>query len=178
MCIIDSIDGTINFSRQDPNFAISVAFAKEDKVLLGVIYRPLQDELYWALEKGKSAFCNNKKIGVSKLSRLDQITFACDWVPNIEKRKEMLRILTKSLPKVRQIKSMGSAVSDMAKLAKGGIDAYINFGLKPWDVAAASLIIEKAGGKVTTINGERFTIFSQDIVAANPYIYEQVMKLK
>lgn len=171
--VIDPLDGTVNFSRKNPHFAISVALIDKGQPVLGIAYLPISNKLYIADEKG--AFLNQKPISVSLVSNFKELVLACDWSWDLEKRKDVVSWLGKISSQVRQIKSMGSAVSDLASLAEGKIDVYIHSGIKPWDVAASSLIIRKAGGKVTDINGGEWNIFKSGIVATNGIIHEEII---
>lgn len=174
--VIDPLDGTINFSRKHPNFAISIALVDKSQVRLGVIHSPIKKETYWAQEGKRAAFMNGKEINVSKTDSLRETTIACDWAWDLEKRKNVVGWIGKIIGSVRQIKSMGSAVADMASLANGQIDAYFHSGLKPWDMAAASIIIEKAGGQITTPAGEKWDVFNPDILATNKILHQQILK--
>jgi len=175
--VIDPLDGTINFSRRHPNFAISIALVNKGRAKLGVIHVPIQNETYWAQEDKNGAFLNNKMINVSKTENLRETTIACDWAWDLEKRKNVVDWIGKLIGSVRQIKSMGSAVADMASLAKGQIDIYMHSGLSPWDMAAASIIIEKANGKITTPKGEKWNVFNPDILATNNILHQQILDL-
>jgi myo-inositol-1(or 4)-monophosphatase len=152
--IIDPIDGTTNFSRKNNNFAISVALVNKGTSILGVVYLPLQNLIYSAQSNKDSAYLNDKRISVSFINNIKEVILACDWSWDLDKRKIIINWLNNISGNVRQIKSMGSASSDLSSLAVGKIDAYIHSGVKPWDVAAAVLIIQKAGGKITKSTGE------------------------
>ncbi len=175
--VIDPLDGTTNFSRKHPNFAISIALVDKGKAKLGVVYLPMQNETYWAQEDKKGAFLNGRKINVSRIDSLRETTIACDWSWDLAKRKNVVSWIGKSVDSVRQIKSMGSAVADIASLAKGQIDAYMYSGLKPWDVAAASIITQKAGSQITTPTGEKWNIFNPDILITNKILHPKILKL-
>lgn len=175
--VIDPLDGTVNYSRGHPNFAISVAFVNKGVTKLGVVYIPVTKETYWAQVNLNQSFLNGKPISVSKVDDLRKSSFICDWVPEVKERKVMLRWLEKIAPHVRQIKSMGSAVSDIVSLAAGVIDVYINPGLKPWDLAAASLIVQKAGGTITTSEGKTWDIFNPNAIITNGILHNHILSL-
>lgn len=175
--VIDPLDGTGNFSRRHPNFAISVALVQRGITILGVIYKPVDEDLFWAQTDVDGAMLNDQPIRVSAIDDLQQSVFLCDWYPIPELRVQMRHTLEKVESHVRQIKSMGSAVADLCEIAIGRADAYIQPGLKPWDVAAASLIITKAGGKVTRENGSLWNIFTPDIFASNGLLHDQILRL-
>lgn len=175
--VIDPLDGTINFSRQHANFAISIAFVNRGISQLGIVYVPMTKDLYCAQKDQERAFFNGKPIHVSSTMDMRDVVIACDWAWSLEKRLNVVRWLGKISTHVRQIKSMGSAVADLASLAQGKIDAYIHSGLKPWDVAASVLLIEKAGGKITTPTGKSWNVFQPDILASNGVIHKEILDL-
>jgi myo-inositol-1(or 4)-monophosphatase len=175
--VIDPLDGTINFSRGTPHFAISVAWVARRQTRIGAIYNPNTREFFHARVDQPHAYKNGKPIRVSQTPTLREATIACDWGWDLPKRQNVIRALDALAPHVRQIKSMGSAVADLAQVAEGRIDAYIHSGLKPWDVAAAGLLIEKAGGIITTPNGNAWNIFHGDLLAATPTLHAQILRL-
>lgn len=175
--VIDPLDGTINFSRKHPNFAISIGLVDKAVPKLGVVYVPMINNLYWAQADQEGAFLNRERINVSATDDLGESILACDWAWNLEKRLNIVKWLGNVSTHVRQIKSMGSAVADLASLANGRIDAYIHSGLKPWDVAASALLIEKSGGKITTPKGETWDVFHPDILASNGILHQKILDL-
>ncbi|OGD83383.1 hypothetical protein A2165_03530, partial [Candidatus Curtissbacteria bacterium RBG_13_40_7] len=175
--VIDPLDGTINFSRKHPNFAISVALVNKGVLQLGVVHVPLTGDTYWAQADKEQAFVNGTPMQVSATEDMREVVLACDWAWGLEKRLNVVRWLGNISTHVRQIKSMGSAVSDLASLANGRIDGYIHSGLKPWDVAASALLIEKAGGKITTPAGGEWNVFNADMLATNGILHEPILKL-
>lgn len=175
--VIDPLDGTINFSRGEPNFAISVGLVTKGKTVLGVAYNPITDDYYTASDAREGAFKNGERVYVSKTSELREVTLACDWAWGVEKRLNVVEWLKRTSTHIRQVKSMGSAVADLARLAEGRIDAYIHSGLKPWDVAASPYLIEKAGGSVTLPDGGEWNVFEQDILATNGVLHKEIKDL-
>jgi myo-inositol-1(or 4)-monophosphatase len=175
--VIDPLDGTINFSRKHPNFAISVGLVDKGISKLGVVYVPMTEDIYWAQADQDGAFLNEKPIHVSSTENMGEALIACDWAWGLEKRLNVVRWLGHISTHVRQIKSMGSAVADLASLAGGRIDAYLHSGLKPWDVAASGLLIEKAGGRITTPTGSNWDVFQPDMLASNGILHERILDL-
>lgn len=175
--VIDPLDGTVNFSRKHPNFTISVGLVDKGVSKLGVLYLPITKDLYWAQADQESAVLNGKPIHVSSTNNLGEVVLACDWPWALEKRLSVVNWLRNICTHVRQIKSMGSSSSDLASLANGRIDAYICSGLKPWDVAASALFIEKAGGRVTTPSGSEWNIFKSEILASNGIVHDRILGL-
>jgi len=134
-------------------------------------------DLYWAQADQKDVHLNGKPIAVSFTDDLGESVVACDWAWGLEKRLNVVRWLGNVSTHVRQVKSMGSAVADLATLASGRIDAYMHSGLKPWDVAASALLIEKAGGRITTPTGENWGVFQPDILATNGILHDRILDL-
>lgn len=175
--IIDPLDGTVNFSRHNPHFAISIGLVNKGIPQLGVAYLPIEDKLYWAEINQSKAFLNGKPIKVSLTNNLKETVFCCDWGWNLKTRLTLVNWLGKVNDSVRQIKCMGSAVADLASLADGSIDAYLHSGLKPWDTAASSLFIEKAGGKISTPTGAKWNVFEPEMLATNGILHNAIMDL-
>ncbi len=172
--VIDPLDGTINFSRGESNFAISVALVSRGNTLLGVAYNPITDDYFTASEAREGVFKNGERVKVSEVSELREITLACDWAWGLEKRLNVVEWLRKVSTHIRQVKSMGSAVADLARVAEGKVDVYLHSGLKPWDVAASAYFVQKAGGKVTLPNGGDWNVFEQDIFASNKILHKTI----
>lgn len=175
--VIDPLDGTINFSRGEPNFAISVALVSRGKTLLGVAYNPIIDDYYTASEAREGVFKNGERVRVSEVSEMREVTLACDWAWGLEKRLNVVEWLRKVSTHIRQVKSMGSAVADLARLAEGKIDIYLHSGLKPWDIAASAYLVQKAGGRVTLPNGDEWSVFEEDIFASNGILHPKIAEL-
>lgn len=175
--LVDPLDGTTNFSRKIPHFAISLALVFHSKPIIGVIYNPMVNNLFWAREDKEGAYCNGKKISASKIVDLDEAVVCTDWSHNIKTRKKSLETIHKLLGKVRSIKIMGSATSDLVNLASGKIEVYTHVYCMPWDTAAATLIGEKAGAKITDIDGGAWDVFTPGILVANPYLHSKILKL-
>lgn len=165
--VIDPIDGTTNFSRGSSHFAISIALVEKGKSVLGVVYLPLEQKLYSADKNDGSAKVNDLSIRVSQVGTLQEALVCCDWSWDLDKRTVTHKALAKILPHVRAVECRGSAASDIASVASGNIDAYFNYGLKPWDCAAALLIAEKAGANIVSLQGNEWSVFSPDLLVTN-----------
>lgn len=174
--IIDPIDGTNNFSRGLKIFAVSIALVKNKQPVLGVVFNPATKELFSA-EKSKGAFLNNKKIFVSDISELKDCVVDVG-LPTREKVREIqFGIMQKIYPKKVHYKQFGSAALQLCFIAAGWIDAFVEYGLFPWDFAAGVLIVEEAGGKITNIKGEKIDIFKKDeiLFASNGKIHSGLL---
>lgn len=174
--IIDPIDGTVNFTRGDGNFAISAALVNKGETELAFIVVPQSDKVYFASKNEPEAKLNGKIICVSDTDNFKNASIAIDWPWDLSKRPEVVRYAEKLAPITRQIKMMGSAVADIAKVGAGELDAYIHAGLKPWDAAAASLVAKKAGAKITNTKGGEWDIFTPDILVTNGKLHDQILE--
>lgn len=175
--VIDPLDGTTNFSRGHPHFSISIGLVDKGISKLGVVYEPMTNDLYWAQQDQAGASLNGKPIKVAATNNLKETVLACDYGWILEQRLSVVNWLNHLVTHVRQIKSMGTAAADLASLASGSIDVYIHSGLKPWDTGASSLIIEKAGGKITTPSGEKWDVFNPQMLATNGILHETIVNL-
>jgi myo-inositol-1(or 4)-monophosphatase len=148
--IIDPVDGTSNFSRQQPNFCVSIAATRESQVLAGVIYDPVRDEMF-AASLGNGATLNGEPMTVSNVDDPLAAIVAFDWGHSREKRQETLNILQRAGHEVHTFRAIGSAALTLAWLAAGRLDAYFNNNIKAWDLAAGLLLINEAGGRCTDL---------------------------
>ena len=174
--VIDPLDGTTNFFHSFPNFCVSIAHLSKDKIDLGVIYDPIRKELFYA-ELGKGAFLNNKKITVSKTSKLTDVLLVSGFA---YERGEIERKTLNDIKKffdaeIHGIRRTGSAALDLCFVACGRVDGYWEYRLKPWDIAAGSLIVTESGGNITGMNGEKYHLMMVDIVVSNSKIHDQML---
>ena len=177
MWIVDPLDGTYNFALGIPLFCVSVAVCQEGKPVVGVIYDPLHDEMFWA-EKGKGAFLNHKKLSVKPFEKVEDCVLYLSWIKGakgVDAFNEKAQIL---FSKVQYIRRLGSAALGLAYVANNRIHGFVEIGLHPWDVAAAILIIEEAGGVVTGREGEEIVLKDPivDLVAASPLLHKNLYK--
>jgi myo-inositol-1(or 4)-monophosphatase len=147
--IIDPIDGTTNFSHGIPHYCISIALEIENEIVLGVIYDPNRKELYRA-EKNQGAFVNDQRIFVSTCASLQNALMLTGFAyDRQDKGAFYLHYFSHFLQNSRGIRRAGSAALDLAFIACGRGDAYWEFNLKPWDIAAGILLVREAGGFVS-----------------------------
>lgn len=170
--IIDPLDGTTNFIHGCPPFAISIALMEHNEIILGVVYEINLDECFYAWKDGP-AMLNNSKISVSGNSSMDK-AFIVTGFPytaydRIDGFMESMRYFFQKSAGVRRL---GSAATDLAYVACGRFDAFYEYGLNAWDVAAGILIIQQAGGKIHDFKGGKDYIFGAEIVATNAAIHE------
>jgi len=152
--IIDPLDGTNNFAHGFPIFTISIALEYKDEIVLGLIYYPIQDELFYAV-KDTGAFLNGNKINVSAMDRVNNALLATGFPYDKGTDPDNnLNYLNRLLPQIRGLRRTGSAAYDLCNVARGSIDGYWEIKLNLWDIAAGILIVEEAGGKVLLISKE------------------------
>ncbi len=155
--IIDPVDGTTNYSRNIPLFCVSIGVAQAGDPLVGVIYDPVRDELFWAT-KGGGAFLNGQAISVSTTDNLADAIIAHDWSRSPTLRDVILQIITQLAHQTRSLRAMGSAAIAICWVANGRLDAYFNPSLSAWDIAAGQLILAEAGGIMSGFNAEPFAL--------------------
>ena len=174
--IIDPLDGTVNFAHGFPMFCVSIAYEAEGVLEYGVIYDPLRDELFEA-RRGGGASLNGQPIRVSRTNRMNAALFATGFPYDIRERlPETSARLSNMLGLTQGVRRAGSAALDMAYVACGRFDGFYEENLKPWDTAAGVLIIETAGGQITTFDGEPYTIFSPTIAASNGRLHAAMLE--
>ena len=171
--IIDPIDGTSNFIFDNKFSAISVAMMEDGEVTAGIVYNPYLDELFYA-KKGEKAYLNQRVLQVKPLPLKDSLA-AFGTSPYEEKLADQsFEIARKLLNHVVDIRRCGSAALDICYVAANRYSFFFELQLSPWDFAAASLILQEAGGKITTFDKkELFYEAKTSIVAANPVAYQE-----
>lgn len=174
--IIDPIDGTTNFIHSLPVFAISVALMKEEELILGVVLEINRDECFYAVKGGKS-FCNGIPIHVSDTPALKDALVATGFpYYDYGKMDIYLSILKDFMVNSHGVRRLGSAAVDLVYVACGRFEAFFEYNLKPWDVAAGILIVQEAGGVVTDFKHEDDYLFGGEILAANA-IHEEALQV-
>ena len=174
--IVDPLDGTTNYSRGNPCFSVSIALSYQGEVILGVVYDPFRDQLFRA-QRSQSACLNDDRIQVSTAERLIDALVGLDWAHKQEVRCQMAQLVAEVAPRVGTLRSTGSATLGLCSVAAGWTDAYFNLSLKPWDVAAASVIIQEAGGAVSDLAGLPWHPNSEGCLASNSLIHKAMLTL-
>lgn len=152
--IVDPIDGTTNFIKDYQMSCISVAYVVDGKVDFAVIYNPYLNELFWA-KRGEGAYCNDKKIHVSEHDLSNGIVLFGTSPYDMDLAKKSFEMAYKYFCQALDIRRSGSAALDLCAIAAGRAELYFELILSPWDYAAGMLIVEEAGGIVTTLDGEK-----------------------
>ncbi len=175
--VVDPLDGTTNFIHGLPAFSISVALMHENTVILGTILDIPAGECYYAWD-GSPAFMNGKEIRVSGSSSLADALLATGFpFRDFGRQQEYLAVLAYLMQNTRGIRRFGSAAIDLAWVARGRFDGFWEYGLKPWDVAAGSFIVQQAGGKCTDFKGGDDYIHGGEIVCGNPEVFHALLKV-
>jgi myo-inositol-1(or 4)-monophosphatase len=175
--IIDPIDGTINFIHGIPHFSVSIGIVREGEPILGVVYNPMTQELFYA-RKNYGAFKNGKKIQVSKDVLIEDALLATgfqalDWRPSVL----VLQQMDKLAGTCRNLRILGSASLDLCWTATGQLTGFWHDGLHPWDVAAGVLIVREAGGQVTNRYGRPYNLKDNTLVASNGKIHNEFLSI-
>jgi len=172
--LIDPLDGTTNYAHGLPWFTVSIGLLKGEEPILGVIYNPPLDELFW-VERGEGAWLNGEKIEVSSTPQLSQSLLATGFPYDIRESKvNNLDHFSHFSLRALAIRRAGSAALDLAYLACGRFDGFWELKLHPWDMAAGALLVTEAGGIITDFKGSRFDPFGKEILASNGRIHNQM----
>jgi len=174
--IIDPLDGTTNFAHAFPFFCVSIALEKNGKVILGVVYDPMRDELFTA-ETGKGARLNRKKITVSDTARMEDSFLATGFSYGVTRKDRNIDNFKKLLVRTMAIRRAGSAALDLCYVACGRFDGFWEMDLHPWDSAAAQLIVKEAKGEVTKFDGTTYTPYDRNILATNRLLHRKMVEL-
>jgi len=176
--IIDPLDGTTNYAHHLNLFCTSIGVEYKGEMILGGIYNPIQNELYFA-EKGKGATLNGRRIHVSKNTDLSECLLVTGFPYDTPKKAQFyLEYFRRFLQRAQGIRRLGSAALDLAYVANGTFDAFWEFNLKPWDMAAGILIVKEAGGQVTNFSGKILSIDTpQQLLASNRKIHPKLIQI-
>lgn len=175
--IIDPLDGTTNYAHGLPIYAVSIALESEGSVVLGVVYDPSQQELFVA-ERGQGAWLGDERLRVSTAEVLNESLLATGFPYNVRETSETnLAEWTAFSLRARAVRRLGSAVLYLAWVAAGRLDGYWELRVGPWDVAAGSLLVEEAEGRVTDLRGGPLDLDAPAIVASNGRIHEAMLQI-
>ncbi len=179
--IVDPLDGTTNFAHRYPQVCVSIGFEHRGVVVLGGVYDPCRDELFWA-EKGRGAWLVRKgrrqRLAVSGTKRLSKSLLLTGFPYDRRERVDLYLSYVKAfMQRIQGIRRAGAAALDLCWVACGRVDGYWEWRLKPWDVAAGKLIVEEAGGKLSDFSGKRFSIYGQQTLATNGKIHRPMLRV-
>ena len=174
--IIDPLDGTTNFLFGVPTYSVSVALQENSKIVLGVVYEVNRDECFYAWE-GSPAYLNGRKIEVSKNRLLAKSLLATGFPYYDYERADAYFDLLKELAQsTRGIRRIGSAAVDLVYVACGRFDAFFEYSLHPWDVAAGAFIVQQAGGVVKDFSAGENWLMGKEIIASNQVLSDEVIQ--
>jgi myo-inositol-1(or 4)-monophosphatase len=174
--IVDPIDGTTNFVHGFPFFSVSIALAHKGEVIVGVIYDPSRDEMFVA-EKGKGAYVHGKRMEVSGETTLEQSLIATGFPVGLGSTLPAnMAGLVHLAPKVRNIRSGGSAALHLAYVAAGRLTGFWEIGLNAWDIAAGALLVTESGGQIGDTKGGAFHLGVRQVVATNGAVHAELVQ--
>jgi myo-inositol-1(or 4)-monophosphatase len=174
--IIDPIDGTINFSRGIPICCVSIGIEHEGKMLMGAVYNPFMNELYFA-ERGQGATLNERSICVSKKEKVETACLVTGFpYTYLDMANGPLQVFERFIRKGIPVRRLGSAAIDLCWVACGRFDGFYEHKLQAWDSAAGFIIVEEAGGKVTDLKGAVYSPYQPGIIASNGILHEELVR--
>jgi len=175
--IVDPIDGTTNFVHGLPLYSVSIALAHKGEVIVGVIYDPARDELFVA-EKGKGAYVHGVRMKVSQEEKLESSLIATGFPTDRDVLLPLnLAGIQAVAPRVRNIRTIGSAALSLAYVATGRLSGFWELNLNAWDLAAGVLLIQESGGKVTDTAGNPYHLGVRHVLATNGHIHEELQQV-
>ena len=174
--IIDPLDGTTNFIHGLSPYSVSIALMDNQEIILGVVYEIGRDECFFTW-KDCPSYLNGKEINVSKITRVNDSLLATGFpFSNFDRFDQFIDSLRYFMRNSHGVRRLGSAAVDLAYTACGRFDAFWEYNLNPWDIAAGIIILKNAGGKVSDFSGGNKYLFGKEIVAGNPYLFEEFLK--
>jgi myo-inositol-1(or 4)-monophosphatase len=175
--IVDPLDGTTNYAHGINLYAVSIAFAVEGSVVIGIVLHPATGELFTAIA-GRGAALNERSIRVSQVPRLTDSLLATGFPYDArENPAPIVSRLTRCLKAAQGVRRLGSAALDLCHVACGRYDGFWEERLKPWDTAAGMLIAREAGARITDFSNRPYTPDSQEILATNGCIHDRMLEL-
>jgi myo-inositol-1(or 4)-monophosphatase len=169
--IIDPLDGTTNFIHGVPCYAVSVALADDQEIIMGIVHEVNLNECFWS-HKGTSAFVNDEPIQVSKCNSMsDSLVVTGFPYTDFSRMDSYMEVFKHFMKTTHGIRRPGSASVDLAWLAAGRFEVFYEYGLHAWDVAAGAFIVQQAGGQVTDFTGGHDFIFGKEIIATNRILH-------
>ena len=175
--IIDPLDGTTNFVHGLPPYSISVGLMNEEQLILGVVYEVNLDECYYAYQNG-GAYLNKDRISVSATTTMKTALVGTGFpYSNFDRFEDYMKVFDYCMKNTHGVRRPGSAAVDLAYTAAGRFDAFYEYGLNAWDVAAGAMIIREAGGIVTDFSGGNNFLFGKEIIATNSKVHREFLEV-
>ncbi len=174
---VDPLDGTTNFAHSFPMFNVTMGLARAGEMIAGVIYDPIRQEMFSA-ERGAGAYLNNRRIHVSATKQLGD-SLASTGFPSRKRHHNVnIHFYYQLAMASHGVRRTGSAAIDLAYVAAGRLDFFWEFGLKPWDMAAGTLMVEEAGGRTSDMKGAAHSVTaSEHLLADNGSLHEEILTI-
>jgi myo-inositol-1(or 4)-monophosphatase len=172
--LVDPLDGTTNFAHGFPAFCVSIGLEENGRMVLGVVYDPLRHELFEA-ELGKGAFLNGRQIHVSKTTSLARALLVTGFAYDRETRQRNVGHFSRFVLASQGIRRTGTAAIDLCYVASGRIDGFWELNLNPWDIAAGSLLVTEAGGRISDLKGNAFSVDGLETLASNGLVHQEMV---
>jgi myo-inositol-1(or 4)-monophosphatase len=173
---VDPLDGTTNFAHSFPCFNVTLALEHQGELIAGVIFDPINEELFTA-ERGGGAYLNGNRIHVSKVAKLENALVATGFPSRKRHQSVNIHFYHQLGMATHGVRRCGSAAIDLAFVACGRLDAFWEFGLNPWDMAAGRLLVAEAGGKFSGMHGEPHQLRGPDLLVDNGLVHEEILEL-
>jgi myo-inositol-1(or 4)-monophosphatase len=173
---VDPLDGTTNFAHGFPMFCVSIGLEAHGRMILGVVYDPLRRELFEA-EAGQGALLNGEHIQASKVTDLKKALLVTGFPYDHDGRQENLPFFSRFALGSQGVRRTGSAAIDLCYVAAGRIDGFWELGLNPWDVAAGSLIVLEAGGRISDFLDNPYSVHGKQTLASNGLIHDAMIEV-
>ena len=174
--IIDPLDGTTNYAHGYPCFCVSIAVEHAGALEIGVVYDPMRDEMF-AAERGQGATLNERRIRVSSVEELNSAMMCTGFPYDVRTRPDFARDFTNFTLHAQAVRRDGSAALDLAYIACGRFDGFWEDGLNPWDIAAGTILVSEAGGRITNYENEPLDIYTKKVVASNGRVHDAMLRL-
>lgn len=173
---VDPLDGTTNFAHSFPVYNVTLGLERDGELIAGVVYDPTRDEMFKA-ERGSGAWLNNRRIRISKAARIEDSLVATGF-PSRKRHQNINVHFYYQLAMISHgVRRAGAAAIDLAYVACGRLEAFWEFGLNPWDMAAGILLVQEAGGQVSDMTGNPFSLRGPHLLADNGLIHSEMLGL-
>jgi myo-inositol-1(or 4)-monophosphatase len=175
--VVDPLDGTTNFMHGLPPYAISIGLLEDNEPVAGVVYVVTSNEMFTGW-KGGGAWLNGERIKVSDTGRVADSLIATGFpYSDFSRMESYMKCLSHLWKYSHGIRRLGSAATDIAYVACGRFEIFYEYGLHPWDIAAGTIILREAGGKVSDFSGNERNLTGDSIVASNPHVYPEILEI-
>jgi myo-inositol-1(or 4)-monophosphatase len=172
---VDPLDGTTNFAHSFPMFNVTLGLERAGETIAGVVYDPIRQEMFTA-ERGSGAYLNNRRIRVSNAQRVSDSLSSTGFPSRKRHHNVNIHFYYQMAMASHGVRRTGSAAIDLAYVSCGRLDFFWEFGLKPWDMAAGTLLVEEAGGRVSDMRGGRHSVTASDhLLADNGHLHDEIV---